>query len=75
MCRRTTCKQCGKPSWAGCGAHVEQVLGDVPKSERCRCRERGAARPAARPSSTRAAAQPAAAPDGALGRFKAWLQR
>ncbi|MTA13432.1 MAG: hypothetical protein F2534_12600 [Actinobacteria bacterium] len=35
MCRRVTCKNCGKPSWAGCGAHVEQVLGDVPKAQRC----------------------------------------
>jgi hypothetical protein len=35
MCRKVTCKQCGKPTWAGCGAHVEQVLGDVPSSERC----------------------------------------
>jgi len=23
----------------GCGAHVEQVLGDVPAENRCRCRE------------------------------------
>ncbi len=37
MCRRTTCKKCKKPSWAGCGAHVEQVLGDVPESDRCQC--------------------------------------
>jgi hypothetical protein len=35
MCRRVTCKTCGKPSWAGCGAHVEQVLGDVPTAMRC----------------------------------------
>jgi hypothetical protein len=40
MCRRITCKSCGKPSFAGCGAHVEQVLADVPKAERCRCSER-----------------------------------
>jgi len=33
-----TCKQCGKPDWAGCGAHVEQVLGDVPAAQRCQCR-------------------------------------
>jgi hypothetical protein len=26
MCRRVDCKQCGKPTYAGCGAHVEQVL-------------------------------------------------
>jgi hypothetical protein len=37
MCRRTTCSSCGKPSWAGCGAHVEQVLGDVPAAQRCNC--------------------------------------
>ncbi len=37
MCRRITCNTCGKPSWAGCGAHVEQVLGDVPAEDRCAC--------------------------------------
>ena len=41
MCRRVTCPKCKKPSWAGCGAHVESVLGDVPKADRCRCREAG----------------------------------
>jgi hypothetical protein len=39
MCRRVTCEKCGKPSYAGCGAHIEMVLGDVPKSDRCACRE------------------------------------
>ncbi|MFM2160553.1 MAG: hypothetical protein RLZZ383_65 [Pseudomonadota bacterium] len=39
MCRRVTCPSCGKPDWAGCGAHIEAVLGDVPKDARCRCRE------------------------------------
>jgi hypothetical protein len=39
MCRRATCSKCGKPTFEGCGAHIEQVLGDVPKDERCRCRE------------------------------------
>jgi len=42
MCRRIECSQCGRPSYAGCGAHVEQVLRDVPPAERCRCREEGA---------------------------------
>jgi hypothetical protein len=37
MCRKVNCRKCGKPSWSGCGAHVEQVLGDVPKSQRCQC--------------------------------------
>jgi hypothetical protein len=35
MCRQTTCRTCQRPTWAGCGAHVEQVLGHIPKSERC----------------------------------------
>ncbi|WP_033216513.1 hypothetical protein [Kitasatospora phosalacinea] len=37
MCRRVTCKSCGRPSFAGCGMHVEQVLAGVPKSQRCSC--------------------------------------
>ncbi len=37
MCQRTTCQTCTKPSWRGCGAHVEQVLGDVPEDDRCAC--------------------------------------
>ncbi|MEY4510537.1 MAG: hypothetical protein RLZZ450_2659 [Pseudomonadota bacterium] len=36
MCRRVTCERCGKPTFAGCGAHIEQVLGNVPKAQRCR---------------------------------------
>lgn len=39
MCQRTTCRTCGKPTFSGCGMHVEQVLGDVPKDKRCACRE------------------------------------
>jgi hypothetical protein len=35
MCQRITCRQCGKPSFAGCGRHVESVLGDVPPAQRC----------------------------------------
>jgi hypothetical protein len=42
MCRRVDCSKCGRPSYAGCGAHVEQVLADVPPAERCRCRENSA---------------------------------
>lgn len=40
MCRRIECPDCNKPTYAGCGAHVEQVLGNVPAADRCRCRER-----------------------------------
>ena len=39
MCSRATCHDCNKPTYRGCGMHVEQVLGDVPRTERCRCRE------------------------------------
>lgn len=39
MCRRVDCGKCGRPSFAGCGAHIEQVLADVPPAARCRCSE------------------------------------
>ncbi|WP_168219576.1 hypothetical protein [Kitasatospora sp. MMS16-BH015] len=41
MCRRVTCRTCGKAGYAGCGQHVDQVLAGVPKADRCSC-ERGA---------------------------------
>lgn len=50
MCRRVECSECKKPTFAGCGMHIEQVLGDVPKTERCTCREEKAKRRAAEPS-------------------------
>jgi hypothetical protein len=37
MCRRVTCQTCEKPTWRGCGAHIEHVLGDVPADDRCAC--------------------------------------
>jgi hypothetical protein len=39
MCRRVDCRKCGRPTFAGCGMHVEQVLGNVPPAQRCRCRD------------------------------------
>lgn len=38
MCARVQCSKCGRPTFAGCGAHIEQVLGDVPRESRCQCR-------------------------------------
>ncbi len=35
MCRAVTCSKCGKTTWAGCGQHVDQVMADVPASQRC----------------------------------------
>ncbi|HSN02802.1 MAG TPA: hypothetical protein VLS91_04890 [Acidimicrobiales bacterium] len=37
MCHRTTCRTCKKPTWSGCGNHIEQALAGVPKNERCQC--------------------------------------
>lgn len=37
MCSRARCSKCGKVTWRGCGAHVEQVLRDVSPEDRCRC--------------------------------------
>lgn len=52
MCRRVTCPKCGKPTFAGCGQHVEQVLGDVPVAQRCSC---GQAEQASAPAPARKA--------------------
>lgn len=35
MCYQITCQVCGKPTWAGCGEHIEQALADVPVGDRC----------------------------------------
>lgn len=39
MCTAIICPRCRKPGYVGCGAHVEMVLGHVPKDERCKCHE------------------------------------
>jgi hypothetical protein len=47
MCRAATCPACSKTTWAGCGQHVDQVMRNVPKDQRCRCTpaQKAAARP------------------------------
>ena len=37
MCHRVVCARCGKPTWAGCGRHVEEALRGVPVDQRCSC--------------------------------------
>lgn len=37
MCYAVKCKKCGKMTWAGCGAHADQVLRQFPEAERCHC--------------------------------------
>jgi hypothetical protein len=40
MCQRVTCRKCGKPTWVGCGRHIEQALQGVPPEQRCTCPRR-----------------------------------
>jgi hypothetical protein len=54
MCRRIQCETCHKPGYAGCGRHVEQVLGSVAEAERCQCHKGIAARIAPTPSGAEA---------------------
>jgi hypothetical protein len=35
VCRKVQCKTCNLATWAGCGAHIEQVLGAIPQAQRC----------------------------------------
>lgn len=37
MCRPTSCRSCGRTTWAGCGQHVDQVMSRVPKAQQCTC--------------------------------------
>lgn len=37
MCKKVTCDGCGKPTWAGCGEHIEEALVGVPVEQRCTC--------------------------------------
>lgn len=72
MCRRVDCRTCGRPTFAGCGAHVEQVLGDVPATERCRCRETAEGRQS---DPRRSRAAPGERPAGFRARLKTLLGR
>lgn len=37
MCQKVICDACSKPTWAGCGEHIEEALGDVKIADRCSC--------------------------------------
>ena len=37
MCMKVECNTCEKPTWKGCGKHIEEALKDVPEDERCKC--------------------------------------
>ena len=44
MCRATTCNTCGKTTWAGCGQHVDQVMKNVSRQDRCPGHAKGESR-------------------------------
>ena len=35
MCEKVICRKCNKPTWAGCGQHIEEALFDVAMADRC----------------------------------------
>lgn len=35
MCRKVTCRYCGKPTWSGCGKHIQLALRNYALEERC----------------------------------------
>jgi hypothetical protein len=35
MCSKVICRQCGKPTWSGCGQHIEEALVNIPEAQRC----------------------------------------
>ncbi|MGA1248646.1 MAG: hypothetical protein ACO3XJ_06060 [Candidatus Nanopelagicales bacterium] len=39
MCSQIACRKCGKPTWSGCGQHIEEALRGIPKSQRCQGHE------------------------------------
>lgn len=38
MCSPAPCHVCGKVTWTGCGEHADQVMAQIPESQRCTCR-------------------------------------
>jgi hypothetical protein len=39
MCHQVMCDKCARPTWIGCGRHIEQALAGVPNHERCSCNQ------------------------------------
>jgi hypothetical protein len=39
MCRKITCEKCNKPTWAGCGMHIETALAGIAVADRCQCKK------------------------------------
>jgi len=37
MCSQVICQNCKKPTWSGCGQHIEEALSNVAEQDRCKC--------------------------------------
>ncbi len=37
MCYPTTCPNCRKTTWGGCGQHADSVMKSVPAAQQCTC--------------------------------------
>ena len=35
MCSQVMCHICKKPTWSGCGQHIEEALSNVAEQDRC----------------------------------------
>ena len=35
MCKKIACETCSKPTWKGCGQHIDAALADVEVKDRC----------------------------------------
>ena len=38
MCTKVECKKCAKPTWQGCGEHIEEALEGIALEDRCSCK-------------------------------------
>ena len=37
MCAQVSCSSCHKPTWEGCGEHIDEALAGVAEADRCQC--------------------------------------
>lgn len=37
MCSPIRCSRCRKYTWTGCGAHVGEVMEQIPTNQHCEC--------------------------------------
>jgi len=68
MCHRTTCRNCGKASWAGCGNHIESALRGVRVEDRCPGWDKGRFSPC--PAPPKQQESNASSKGGIFGMFK-----